>query len=49
MADVRLGGLAIDCQLGSSDYFAADGVEGLTVWFTVIYRVAENDPAVNRA
>lgn len=49
MADVTWGGLAIRSELGASEYPAGgDGVEGVTVWLYVIYRVSETDPYTNR-
>jgi hypothetical protein len=45
MADVRWGGLALDSELGPTTYPPGDqGLEGVTVWLKVIYRVAETDP-----
>ena len=50
MADPTWGGLAIDTELGRTEYPAPSaGVEGLTQWVEVIYRVDEDDPYVNRA
>jgi len=50
MADPTWGNLAIDTELGATEYpDASAGVEGLTVWAEIIYRVAENDPYVNMA
>lgn len=50
MADPRFAGLAVRSELGNTEYPGPEeGVEGLTVWLEVMYRVAENDPYVNRA
>ncbi len=48
MADPTFGGLAITSELGDSEYSdAGNGVEGVTVWIEISYRVASNDPYVN--
>ena len=43
LADVQLGGLARNAQLGPSTILASDGCESLVVLFGIIYAVAEND------
>ena len=49
-ADCQFGGLAVDSALGASEYLqAAGGVEGVTVWIEIVYRVSWTDPYTNRA
>ena len=50
MQDETFGGLAIRSEPGPTEYPGpTTGVEGLTVWLDVVYRVAQNDPYENRA
>lgn len=49
MADPTWGNLACETELGATEYAdGSEGFEGVTVPVDVIYRVAENDPYVNR-
>ncbi len=48
MQDPQWGGLAINSELGPAEYpDPSKGVEGVTVWIDIEYRVAENDPYTN--
>ena len=47
MADSQWGGLALNTELGGTEYpLPTAGIEGVTVSLFVNYRVAENDPYV---
>ena len=47
--DPQFGGLAIDSDLGDSEYSSpSDGMEGLTVWLHVQYRTDAKDPYTSR-
>lgn len=45
MVDDTFGGLVMESELGPNAYpEAGKGIEGVTVWIDVLYRVANNDP-----
>jgi hypothetical protein len=48
MADQTYGGLAILTELGPTQYSAGNGVEGVTVWAHLTYRVSDDDPYEQR-
>jgi len=49
MTEPTFGGLAISAELGPVEYASGSGgVEGVTVWIYVTYRVSEDDPYEQR-
>ena len=48
MSEQTFGGLVILTELGPTQYSAGNGVEGVTVWAHLTYRVSDDDPYEQR-